>query len=102
MVVWYYDADMAEDANLTEGDMHLARTPTSTPPSVQVPRRSKRVPGTLALHDGRSGGRQRGLGGHGNFADLDLEKMAEVFLVCEAPMPDLLVDRPILSLIEVN
>ena len=31
MVVWYYDADMAEDANLTEGDMHLTRTPISTP-----------------------------------------------------------------------
>ena len=26
MVVWCYDADMAEDANLTEDDMHLART----------------------------------------------------------------------------
>ena len=25
VVVWYCDADMAEDANLTEGDMHLAR-----------------------------------------------------------------------------
>ena len=34
MVVWFYDADMAEDADLTEGDMHLApaRTPISTPP----------------------------------------------------------------------
>ena len=32
MVVWCYDLDMAEDANLTEGDMHLARTPFSTPP----------------------------------------------------------------------
>ena len=26
LVVWYYDADMAADANLTEDDMHLART----------------------------------------------------------------------------
>ena len=33
MVVWCYDADMAEDADLTEGDMHPARTPISTPPS---------------------------------------------------------------------
>ena len=31
MVVWCYDADMAEDADLTEGDLHLARTPISTP-----------------------------------------------------------------------
>ena len=34
MVVWCYDVDMAEDADLTEGDMHLARTPISTPPRV--------------------------------------------------------------------
>ena len=26
LVVWYYDADMAADANLTEDDMNLART----------------------------------------------------------------------------
>ena len=26
MVVWYCDVDMAEDANPTEDDMHLART----------------------------------------------------------------------------
>jgi len=26
VVAWYYDADMAADANLTEDDMHLART----------------------------------------------------------------------------
>ena len=26
VVVWYYDVDMAADANLTEDDMHLART----------------------------------------------------------------------------
>ena len=32
MVVWCYGVDMAEDADLTEGDMHLARTPISTPP----------------------------------------------------------------------
>ena len=74
MVVWYYDADIAEDANLTEGDMHLARTPISTPPSAQVPRRSRGVPGTFVLPDRGSGGRQRGLGGHVKFADRDLEK----------------------------
>ena len=34
MVVWCYDVDMV-DADLTEGDMHLARTPISTP---RVPR----------------------------------------------------------------
>ena len=31
MEVWCYDVDMAEDADLTEGDMHLARTPISNP-----------------------------------------------------------------------
>ena len=36
VVMWCYDVDTAEDANLTEGDMHLARTPISTPPSVQI------------------------------------------------------------------
>ena len=35
MVVWCYDVDTAEDADLTEGDKHLARTPISTP---RVPR----------------------------------------------------------------
>ena len=49
MVVWCYDVDMAEDADLTEGDMHLARMPISTPPSAQVSRRSRSVPGTPAL-----------------------------------------------------
>ena len=34
VVVWYYDFDIAEDANLTKGDMHPARTPISTPPRV--------------------------------------------------------------------
>ena len=32
MVEWCYDVAMPEGANLTEGDMHLARTPISTPP----------------------------------------------------------------------
>ena len=31
-VVWYCDFEISEDADLTEGDMHLARTPISTPP----------------------------------------------------------------------
>ena len=74
MVVWCYDVDMAEDADLTEGDMHLARTPISTPPSAQVSRRSRGAPGTLVLPDRGSGGRQRGLGGYVKFADRDLEK----------------------------
>ena len=79
MVVWYCDVDMAEDANLTEGDMHLARTPISTPPSAQVSRGSLSVPETLVLPDRGSGGRQRGLGGHVNFADRDLEKNGRGF-----------------------
>ena len=103
MVVWCYDADMAEDADLTEGDMHLARTPISTPLSAQVSRRSRGVPGTLVLPDRGSGGRQRGLGGDVKFADRDLEKkMAEVSLVCTAFRPNFLADRPISPLIEVH
>ena len=102
MVVWCYDVDMAEDADLTEGDMHLARTPISTPPSAQVSRRSRSVPGTLALPGRGSWGRQRGLGGDVKFADRDLEKMAEVFLVCTAFRPNSLADRPIYPLIEVH
>ena len=89
MVVWCYDADTAEDANLTEGDIHLARTPISTPSSAQVSRGSKSVPGTLVLHD-RGRGR---LEGDVKFADRDLgEKTAEVFLA----------DMPISPLIEVH
>ena len=59
MVVWCYDVDMAEDADLTEGDMHLARTPISTPPSAQVSRRSGSVPGGLSfcLIGGAGGGK---------------------------------------------
>ena len=103
MVVWCYDADMAEDADLTEGDMHLARTPISTPPSAQVSRRSRSVPGTPVLPGRGSWGRQRGLGGDVKFADRDLEnKMAEVFLVCTAFRPNFLADRPISPLIEVH
>ena len=102
MVVWCYDVDMAEDADLTEGDMHLARTPISTPPSAQVSRRSRGVPGTLVLPDRGSGGRQRGLGGDVKFADRDLDKMAEVFLVRTAFRPNFLAYRPISPLVEVH
>ena len=63
MVVWYCDVDITEDADLTEGDIYLARTSTS-PPGAQVLWRSGSVPGTLALPDRGSRGRQRGLGGH--------------------------------------
>jgi hypothetical protein len=79
VVVWYYDADMAEDANLTEGDMHHKRTPISTPPSAQVSRRSRSVPRTLVLPDSGSGGRQRLPGGHVKFADRNLEKNGRSF-----------------------
>ena len=101
--MWCYNVDMAEDADVTEGDMHLARTPISTPPSAQVPRGSRGVPGTPVLPDRGSGGRQWGLGGDVKFADRDLEKkMAEVFLVCTALRPNFLADRPISPLIEVH
>ena len=86
MVVWCYDVDMAEDADLTEGDMHLARTPISTPPSAQVSRRSRSVPGTLALPGRGSWGRQRGLGGDVKFADRDLEKKWPKFPLFVRPL----------------
>ena len=86
MVVWCYDVDMAEDADLTEGDMHLARTPISTPPSAQVSRRSRSVPGTLALPGRGSWGRQRGLGGDVKFADRDLEKKWPKFSLFVRPL----------------
>ena len=78
MVVWY-DVDMAEDADLTEGDMHLAHTPISTPPSAQVSRGAGIVPGTPVLPGRGSGGRQRGLGGDVKFAGRDLEKNGRSF-----------------------
>ena len=81
MVVWCCDVDTAEDANLTEGDMHLARTPILTPPSAQVSRRSRSVPGTLVLPDRGSGERQRGLGGHVKFADKNPEKDFSLLVV---------------------
>ena len=65
MVVWYCDVDISEDANLTEGDMHLARALTSTPPSAQVLWRSRSALGTPVLLDRGGVGRQRGLRGHG-------------------------------------
>ena len=70
---WWFGTTMSTDS--TEGDIWTSRAqkkPTSTPPGVQVPRRSGSVPGTLALPPGGSGGRQRGLGGHVKFADRDL------------------------------
>ena len=51
------------------------------------------APGTLALPDGGSGGRQRGLEGHGTL-------LIEVFLVCTASRPIFLADRPISHFIE--
>ena len=86
MVVWCYDADMAENADLTEGDMHLARTPISTSLSAQVPRRSGSVPGTFVLPDRGSRGRQRGLGGDVKFAGRDLEKKWPKFSLFVRPL----------------
>ena len=67
MVVWCCDVDMAEDANLTEGDMHLARTPISTP---RVPRYrggQEAYQGlSFCLIGGARGGRQRGWEGTSN------------------------------------
>ena len=85
-MVWCYDADTAEDANLTEGDMHLARTPISTPLSAQVSRRSGSVPEAFVLPDRGSGGRQRGLGGDVKFADRDLEKKWPKFSLFVRPL----------------
>ena len=102
MVVWCYDVDMAVDAGLTEGDMHPARTPISTPPSAQVSQRSRSVPGTLALPGRGTGGRQRGLGGDVKFADRDLEKNGRSFPFGTVPRPNSLADRPISPLVEVH
>ena len=66
---------MSTDA--TEDDIWTSRAqkkPTSAPPSAQVSRRSRSVLGTLVLPGRRSGGQQRGLGGHVKFADRDLER----------------------------
>ena len=51
----------------------------------------------LVLPDEGSGGWQRGLGGHGNFAGRDLEKNGQG---CAAVRPIFLADRPISPLIE--
>ena len=67
MVVWCYDVDMAEDADLTEGDMHLARTPISTPPSAQVIAEArKRTRGLSFCLIGRAGGGKGGWEGTSN------------------------------------
>ena len=57
--MWNCDADMAEDAKLTEGDMHLAHTPISTPSSAQA-RRSRSALGTIVLPDRGSGAGRKG------------------------------------------
>ena len=67
VVVWCYDADMAEYADLTEGDMHLARTPISTPPSAQVTAKAgKRTRGLSLCLIGGAGGGKGGLKGTSN------------------------------------
>ena len=77
---WWCGATMSTGGGRDcEDDMDLARTPISTPPSAQVSRRSRGVPGTLVLPDRGSGGRQRGLGGDDKFADRDLEKNGRSF-----------------------
>ena len=61
MVVWCYDVDMAEDADLTEGDMHLSRARRPRP--LRVPR----YRGGQEAHQGLSfcliGGAGSGKGG---------------------------------------
>ena len=53
VVVWYYNVDMAADANLTEGGMLLARTEGVDLDPLEW---SKSGAGTLVLPDGGSGG----------------------------------------------
>ena len=66
VVVWYYDADMAEDANLTEGDMHL-RARRHQPPRVSRYRRGQEAhQGLPFCLIGGAGGRQRGWEGTSN------------------------------------
>ena len=62
---WGRDARV--EVRRVRGDMHLVRTPISTPPGAHVSRRSGSVPGTLVLPDRGIGGRQRGLGGDVKF-----------------------------------
>ena len=78
--MWCYDVDTAEDANLTEGDIHLMRTPISTPPSAQVSRRSRSAPGTLALLVGGAGGGKGGWEGTSNSLIVIYKKMADVLV----------------------
>ena len=81
-MVWYYDVDGRD------GGRH---GPCAHRRSRHPPFRVLRYcggqgvyKGTLALPDRGSGGRQRGLGGHENFADRDLEeKWPKFFLVCK-------------------
>ena len=59
VVVWYCDVDIGEDANLTEGDMHLERTPISTPPEcpgiAETRKRTRGIP--FCLIGGAGGGK---------------------------------------------
>ena len=56
--MWYCDVNISEDADLTEGDMHLARTPISTPPEcpgiAEVKRRTRGL--SFCLIGGAGGG----------------------------------------------
>ena len=71
-MVWCYDADTAEDANLTkldltEGDMHLARTPISTPPECRgIAEDRKRNRGLSFCLIGGAGGGKGGWEGTSN------------------------------------
>jgi len=89
LVVWYYDADMAADANLTEDDMHLARTE-----GVDLdPPRVLRYCGGQEVNQGLSfclmggaGGAAKVAGRYGKFTDRDLEKNGRVFLLFLRPL----------------
>ena len=94
-MVWCYDVDTAEDANLTEGDMHLARTPIST---FRVPRYhegQEAYQGLSLCLVGGAGGGKGGWEGTSNSLIVIYKKMAEVTLVCTAFRPNFLADRPI-------
>ena len=82
---WWFGTTMSTDA--TEDDMDLARTeeadihPFECSGIAEVKGCTRGLSFCLI---GGSGGRQRGLGGHENFADRDLEeKWPKFFLVCK-------------------
>ena len=66
MVVWYCDVDMAEVADLTEGGMHPARTPISTPPSAQYRGGQETYQGLPFCLIGEAGGGKGGWEGTSN------------------------------------